>query len=222
MQTNDHSPSVHFFVMLILVTFCTQLSAQQRFRAGAVVGLTASQIDGDLSAGYNKLGLQAGLRVVSRLKMKSEASLEFLFSQRGAQSELIQNKYDYFPFAVTLNYVEVPLQWHYKDWLIEGGDDPSESYYKVGVNVGLSYARLIGTRLDDDNTWLRGVVPDYLKKDDVSVVLGFNFFINRHFGFTVRYNRSLGFMYDPRKWNPAPVSRAWNGHCLYFQTVYLL
>ena len=221
MRTYNDFQYRHFFFVLFFALFITHLSAQQRFKAGAIVGLTASQIDGDLSAGYNKLGLQAGLRVVGRLQKKTEASMEFLFSQRGAQSELVQNKYDYFPFAVTLNYVEVPLQWHYKDWLIEG-DDESENYYKVGVNAGLSYARLIGTRLDDDISWLKGVVPDYLKKNDVSLVLGFNFFINRHVGITVRYNRSLVYMYDPRKWNPAPVSRAWNGHCLYFQTVYLL
>ncbi len=196
------------------------LMAQPRFRAGAVAGLTASQIDGDLSAGYNKLGLQAGLRVIGRLTQRTEASLEFLFSQRGCQSELIKNKEDYFPFSLTLNYVEVPLQWHYKDWLIEG-DDESKNYYRVSVNAGLSYARLIGTKLDDDLAALGSVAPDFLKKNDFSFVLGLSFFANRHLGFTARYNRSIGFMYDPRDWPNPPMSRGWNGHCLYFQTVYL-
>jgi hypothetical protein len=210
-----------FLVIFMLALLPSLMEAQQRFRAGGIVGLTASQIDGDLSAGYNKLGLQAGLRVIGRLTERTDASLEFLFSQRGAQSELIKDKYDAFPFSLTLNYVEVPVQWHFKDWLVEG-EDESANFYRVGVNAGLSYARLISTKVDDETSWFNGVVPDYLHKNDFSFVLGFNFWANRHLGFTVRYNRSIGFMYNPKKWNPAPASRAWNGHCLYFQTAYLL
>lgn len=210
-----------FLLFALFLTYSSVLMAQPRFKAGGIAGLTASQIDGDLSAGYNKLGLQAGLRVIARLKEHTESSIEFLFSQRGCQSELIKNKFDNYPFSLTLNYVEVPLQWHYKDWLIEG-DDESKNFYRVSFNAGLSYARLINAKVDDENSWLSGVAPDYLKKNDFSFCLGFNFFVNRHFGFTVRYNRSIGFMYNPKNYDPAPASRAWNGHCLYFQTVYLL
>lgn len=206
----------------IIALFCTlQLAAQPRFKAGIVAGVTASQIDGDLSAGYNKLGLQGGLRVIARLHKKTEASVEFLFSQRGAQRELVKNKFGDPQYPVALNYVEVPLQWHYKDWLIEG-ENESDNYYKMSFNIGLSYGRLIGTRLKDgpENPFY-GLVPDYIKKNDFSFVIGFNFFAGKHLGFTARYNRSIGFMYDPRDWANPPYDRAWNGHCLYFQTVYL-
>lgn len=206
--------------LLFLAFFPILLLAQPRFRAGAVVGLTASQIDGDLSAGYNKIGLQGGLRVIARLKGRMETSMEILFSQRGCRNELVPNDADPNPFALTLNYVEVPLQWHYKDWLVEF-DDSKLNYYKASFNVGLSYARLISAKVDDETSWLSGVAPDYLKKNDLSFVLGFNFFANRRLGFTARWNRWLFPMYDPRDYNPAPVSRSWRGHCLYFQTVYL-
>ena len=222
MRINTALLSRHFFSFSLLLILPSMLLAQSRFRTGAVVGLTASQIDGDLSAGYNKLGLQAGLRVIGRLTERTDASLEFLFSQRGAQRELVKNKYGDPQYPITLNYVEVPVQWHYKDWLVEG-DDASNGYYKVSFNAGFSYARLIGSKLKDgeENPFF-GLVPDYLKKNDFSFVLGFNFFANRHLGFTVRYNRSIGYMYDPRDWPNPPYDRAWNGHCLYFQTVYLL
>ena len=198
------------------------MTAQQRFRAGAVLGLTASQIDGDISAGYNKLGLQAGLRVIGSLTQRTEASLEFLFSQRGAQRELVKNRYGDLLDPVTLNYVEIPLQWHYKDWLIEG-DNEFENYHKVALNAGFSYGRLIGTKLKDGvQSAYYGKIPEVLKKDDFSFVLGINFFVNRHWGFTARYNRSIGYMYDPRDFQNPPLQRAWNGHCLYFQTVYML
>ncbi len=204
-----------FLSILFLPLF---LFAQPRFRAGAVAGLTASQIDGDLSAGYNKLGFQGGLRVTGRLKERTELSMEFLFSQRGCQHELIPRDFDQFPFSLTLNYVEVPVQWHFKDWFIEY-DEEKYSYYKVSFNIGLSYARLINSKVDDDFNWLNGVAPDYLKKNDLGVVLGANFFVNRHFGFTVRWNRSLLLMYDSR--TSPRGGKSWNSHCLNFQTVYM-
>jgi len=219
----DHILKHNYYSMkkaLFLLTFLPLLlAAQPRFRAGAVAGLTASQIDGDLSAGYNKLGFQGGLRVITRLKGKTEASMEFLFSQRGCQNELIPSDFDPNPFALTLNYVEVPIQWHYKDWLVEY-DDEKLNYHKFSFNAGLSYARLISSKVDDDFNWLNSVAPDRLEKNDLSLVLGVNFFASRNFGFTVRWNRSLVLMYDSRK-HPQG-GKSWNGHCLYFQTVYLL
>jgi hypothetical protein len=208
------------YLYLVLIIILPALAAAQpRFRAGAVVGLTASQIDGDLSAGYNKLGLQGGLRVITRLKGKTEASLEFLFSQRGSQNELIPNDFDPNPFKLTLNYVEIPIQWHYKDWLIEY-DEEKYNYYKVSFNAGLSYARLINSKVDDVTLSLNNVAPDYLERNDLSIVLGANFWATRHLGFTVRWNRSLVLLYDSR--TSPQGGKSWNQHCLYFQTVYLL
>lgn len=195
-------------------------NAQQRFRAGAVAGIVASQIDGDLSAGYNKLGLQAGIRVTSLLTQKTEASMEFLFSQRGSQSELVPGEYELFPFSLRLNYVEVPVMWHYKDWLVEGPGNTE--YYKVSANVGLSYSRFISSRLKDELNALGSVAPDYLKKNDLGFNLGFSFWASPNLGFTFRFYRSVLFMYNPSDWNPAPMSKAWNLHCLNFQAVYML
>lgn len=209
-----------FLLLLFLPALLLAQRQPQRFRAGIVAGLTAAQIDGDLSAGYNKLGLQAGLRGITRLSEHTDASVEILYAQRGCQSELLKNFDNPFFFSLTLDYVEIPVQWHYKDWLIEG-DNESENYYRVSFNLGLSYARLLNTRFKDDFSALQAVAPDYLKKNDISFLIGANFMANRHVGFTVRYQRSFGYMYDPRDWDPAPAQRGWNGHALYFQGVYL-
>ncbi len=221
MRINTNLLPSNFTILFLICLFPCILMAQPRFKAGIIAGVTASQIDGDLSAGYNKLGLQGGLRVIGRLTERTDASLEFLFSQRGAQREFIQNRFGDPLYPITLNYVEIPVQWHYKDWLIEG-DDASKNFYRVSVNAGLSYARLLGSRLKDgpENPFY-GLVPDYIKQNDISFVLGVNIFVNRHLGFTVRFNRSIGYMYDPRDHKIPPYNRAWNGHCLYFQTVYL-
>jgi Outer membrane protein beta-barrel domain len=219
---NSETMKVLIQPLLLLFVFCFApafLLGQQRFRAGIILGVNASQIDGDRSAGYNKLGLQTGLRAISRLKGRTEASIEFLFSQRGCQSELVKDEFSNF-FSLTTNYLEVPVQWHYKDWLIEGeGDEPD--YYKVSFNGGFSYARLLGTKVNDDLSAIRVIAPDYLKKNDISFLLGANFFANRHLCFTFRYVRSIGFMYDPRDWNPAPAQSGWNSHSLYFQSAWM-
>lgn len=206
--------------LLAILAFPIVLLAQPRFRAGAVLGLSASQIDGDLSAGYNKLGLVTGLRTIARLKPRTEASVEILFAQRGCQNELIPGDFSPNPFALTLNYIDVPLQWHFKDWLIEYDNDKF-NYYKTSFNVGLCYSRLISAKVQDETDWLNGVAPDFLNKNDLNIVLGANFYVTRNWGFTARWMRSLMLMYDPRKHNPAPASKSWNGHNLYFQTFYL-
>lgn len=194
---------------------------EQRFGAGLIAGVTASQIDGDESAGYNKLGLQAGARGIVRLGKKTDGSVEILYSQRGAKSRFVKDRYDPSVFAIRLNYIEIPVQWHYKDWLVEG-EDGEPDWYKASFNIGLMYARYMG--LGKSNGELSGldiVALDYLKKNDVSFVVGANLMTSPHFGFTFRYFRSLFSMYDPRDYDPAPYQNSLISHGLQFQMFYL-
>ncbi len=215
----------HFFMKklpLFALLLCAglTLSAQQRFKAAIIAGVTASQINGDLSAGYNKLGLQGGLRGITRLKGRSEASIEFLFAQRGAQTELRRDQNNPFTFSHTLNYLEIPLQWHYKDWLIEE-DDERDNWYRTSFNIGFSYARFLSASSSGIAAGIRPVLDrDLLNKGDISFLLGANFMATRHIGFTFRYVRSFTKMYDPADYDPAPYSRPLIGHCLYIQSFY--
>ncbi len=195
------------------------ISAQPRFKAGIIAGLSASQINGDRSAGYNKLGLLAGLRGITRLKDREEVSIEFLYAQRGCQSTLLKDQFDPFRFSHTINYLEIPVQWHFKDWLVEYEDD-KDNFYRINFNIGLSYARLIGYTSRGEGFGIGGALP-LLKKSDISFLLGANFMASQHLGFTFRYVRSIGRMYDPRDFNPAPYQYGLNSHSLYLQTFYL-
>ncbi len=98
-----------FFTMLFALSFSAHAQRNQRFKAGILAGVTAAQIDGDASAGYNKVGLQAGLRGIVLLNQKQDASIEILFTQRGSRNEAKTPPF----FKTTLNYIEVPVQWHY-------------------------------------------------------------------------------------------------------------
>jgi hypothetical protein len=195
-----------------------QAQREQRFRAGIIAGLTASQIDGDESYGYNKLGLQAGVRAAAILNKRAESSIELLFAQRGARNELIPNNINPNNFSLTLNYVEVPLQFHYKDWFV---DDDEDGFYRVVVNGGLSYGRLINFRVSDDLSFIEVVAP-YVNKNDFNYLLGATIYANRHLGFTIRASRGIGFIYNPAKWDTPPSARKWYSHALYFQAVYML
>lgn len=211
-----------FALRLLFFTFCllpVAAFAQPRFKAAVIAGLTASQINGDRSAGYNKLGLQAGLRGLARLKDREDVSIEFLYSQRGSQSSLLKDQFDPFRFSHTINYLEIPVQWHYKDWLVEYEDD-KDNFYRVAFNIGLSYARLINYSSSGEGSGIGAALP-VLRKGDISFLLGANFMASRHLGFTFRYVRSFSRMYDPNDFNPAPYQYSLNSHCLYFQTFYL-
>jgi len=193
-----------------------QAQRQQRFKAGILVGLTAAQIDGDASAGYNKVGLQAGLRGIVLLNQKQDASIELLFTQRGSRNEAKTPPF----FKTTLNYIEVPVQWHYHDWPANGdADDPD--FYRVHFNAGLSYARLLGYQDDSDGS-VAGITPalEDLNANSFCFLVGASFFVNRHFGFTFRYHRALNTLYKPGKpgTNFAYTLRE---HFLAFQTLYI-
>jgi hypothetical protein len=216
-----------FFFSLLLAAFLTNnLSAQRRFSAAAEVGFTASQLDGDLSAGYNKPGVMAGIRSIVNLREKTHASIGFLFAQRGAQDELSQANPNV--YSVTLNYLEVPVMMHYADWKVENGED---SYYRAFISGGFSYGRLISTKLKDSGSFAQKVVKptnppagkdNYLNDHDLSLNLGASLFFTRSLGLSFRWMRSATFVYNPKKWDPAPLQRGWNAHSLSFSLMYRL
>jgi Outer membrane protein beta-barrel domain len=215
------------FFTLLCCLICFGALAQtttRRFGAALEAGLTASQLDGDLAAGYSKLGLMAGVRSMIYLQPKTHLSVGFLFAQRGAQDELRQTDPDI--YSITLNYLEVPIMYHYSDWLVQDGDD---SYYKANIGAGVSYGRLIGAKLKDTGSFAQLVVnptnppagkDNYLNDQDLSLTIGGNIFFKRNLGFGFRWMRSVTFVYNPRKWDSPPLPSGWNAHSLTFSLVY--
>jgi Outer membrane protein beta-barrel domain len=215
------------FLFLFCCLMCACASAQRRFSAAAELGFTASQLDGDLSAGYNKLGSMAGLRGIINLKKKTQASIGFVFAQRGAQDEISETDPDV--YSITLNYVEMPILFHYADWEVKDGD---ETYYRAYVSGGFSYGRLLGTRLKDTGIFAKSVIEpvnpppgrsNYLNDHDLSINIGASIFFTRRLGASFKWMRSATFVYNPKKWDPAHLpQRGWNAHSLSFSLMYTL
>lgn len=180
--------------LFIFISFIiTNNFAQQRFKAGINVGLTAAQINGDESADFNKLGLTAGVRAYTILSPKSDILIEILFSQRGSRTKVI-NGTTVPQKIINLNYIEVPLIYTIKDWY---QDD--EDYYKMHFQAGLSYGRLFGSEFT--NTALEVTQP-FLRENDFSWLAGITFHTNAHVGFYARYTRSINLLFRNEADNP--------------------
>lgn len=105
------------------------------FKAHIVAGITAAQIDGDNSLGFNKPGLTAGLKVEFPFAKQVTGNLGLFYSMRGSQGKFFSSSVDY--LKIHLNYVDVPFTVHVKDWFTD------EAFYKVEAYAGIVYGRLI-------------------------------------------------------------------------------
>ncbi len=195
-----------FFLSLIFLASINFISAQ-KFGGSLILGFNASQIDGDRLAGYDKLGLNAGIGINYDLNDPWQINIDFLFSQRGSQSGLIPDKYE--PLRkITLNYLELPVYVSYQDWFIEEGD-----YYKIQGFAGLSFGRLFNVKngLNDSDFDEENFI-----KNDLSYLLGAKFYFNKHVGISGRYTRSLFRMYR----HPDDGSKSLLGYFLNFGFIY--
>ncbi len=191
---------------LILLATATA-DAQQRFKAGVLFGLNASQIYGDDIGGYNKLGLQGGLRGITVLDEKKEVAVELLYSQRGSYQK--DSPFGG-PLKIGLQYVEIPVVFTYKDWL-----DEETGFYKIQASGGLSFGRLLkasaeGSKFDD--------ITDEFQRNDISVTIGAEYFTRENFAFGLRWSRSLNRLYNNKK---DPGRNSLVGYFLSFRSLYV-
>ena len=204
---------VIYFVLLFSMVTGTQLTAQNRFKAGLVAGINVSQIRGDRTGGFNKFGLVGGVRAITVLKDKMDVSMELLFSQRGSRSNKDEQEIRGVFVNIDLNYIEVPVLFNFKDWYIEDGN-----FYRVQASGGFAYSRLI-------NASASGVSNDHIDEvdnfnnSDISLVLGAEYFVSPKFSISARWGTSLNLLFDNEKYNPNKMGL--RGHFLSFRTNYL-
>ncbi len=191
-----------------------QTEAQEQiFKAGIIFGMNASQLDGDRSAGYFKLGLVAGLNGVVLLSERIEINIEMLYSERGSRNTFNDDN-STIPFKISTNFIEIPVIFNFKDWLDEDG------YYKLYFHTGIAYARLINAKVEDESpvSNLSQAVDDF-NKNDLSFLFGVTFYTGPHLAFTFRWSRSFGALYFNDILN-APVPSLQN-HTISLRTLYM-
>lgn len=193
-----------YILCLFFTASCSCISGQT-FRAALIAGVNASQINGDLIAGFDKLGIQGGLKVVGDIRERLEASVELLYSERGsrASGRFVD------PFSIRINYVEIPLTLAYKDWI-------REDHYRMRFEGGLSIGRLLKAE-QEDVTGTREL--DEFKDTDISWLVGATFFSNEQLAFSGRYTQSLNFLLSQNL--PTGFTRM-RGFFLTFRIMYFL
>lgn len=126
-----------FIFLLILVLFLVQSLDAQRFLGALAFGSNLTQVDGDEVYGFKKLGFNMGVAAFLPIQQKWFVSLEVAFSQKGA--------YQKYPweadpskslpyYNLRLNYVEVPILFHFED----------KQFAMLGT--GISINRLVGVK----------------------------------------------------------------------------
>jgi len=184
------------FLALGLMTW-TDVQAQ-RFSAGLVAGLNASQIDGDELAGFDKVGLTGGIKTTMEFESVWRMNMEFLYSERGSRPDIFNPEYDP-DIEISLKYIEIPVYISLGDWWQEEG-----KYYKVSAQAGLSYGRLLDAKTTDyyhsSEEAYDKLVP-YFSENDLSWMLGATIRLSKQWGITARYTSGIIPLLDPEKNN---------------------
>ncbi len=170
----------------------------QRFDGGVIIGVNASQLDGDFSAGYNKKGVNLGLRGITYFDDRWKMTIDLLYSQRGAvtsESETLKER------RCSLDYLEVPVQIQFCDWEKQTAD--GKKYAKVNFGAGLVYSRLFKTTPNENFSHLAAV--DYFSKDDFAYTISSSFYVDYFWGFTFRYTKSINAIFDASDYPNVPA-----------------
>jgi hypothetical protein len=165
-----------YILTFILLLFCQSIQSQT-FHGGFFAGISASQVDGDSYAGYNKAGAVAGVFISTRLYANLGARLEFRYAARGAKNKTSDDNTGLYQLG--LHYIDIPVMLTY-------------SVKKIGeVKIGLIPGYLFSARGEDDN----GKLPDdYLvefNKFDLGSLIGISINLMPKIALDFNYSYSI-------------------------------
>lgn len=121
-----------FASLLAISQAATAQTTTPTFRGGITGGVVASQVSGDNSAGFNKLGLYVGPFANFNLREKLLFQMEISYIQKGSRENPTEEN-NYYSYRLKLDYIELPFMFRY-------------SYSdKLDFEVGLAYSVLIRT-----------------------------------------------------------------------------
>ncbi len=185
-------------VIIISIVSIRALSyAQQplRFGSGFFFGLDLAQIDGDDMQGFDKKGINFGLRGMAYVLPKLEVHAELAYSQRGSRSKEF-NISQHLGRRLTTDYASTSLLLAINDWF-----EPIKEFYRLQLIGGVSLGRIVRYDTYDafvfDNRKVNFTeLTPYYNLTDFSMVLGANIKLTQKIGLSFRYNRSFNNLLD--------------------------
>ncbi len=114
---------MHKFLFITALLLIGISCYAQEFRAGPLLGMSFSQVDGDNYAGYNKVGLHLGGFVSRHINDRWEAQLDISYMQKGSREAPNPKEGKYDDYKIHLSYIQFPLvaRYRYKQFSAEGG-----------------------------------------------------------------------------------------------------
>lgn len=184
-------------ILLVYSLYAGKSAAQSplRFGTGVFAGLNLAQVDGDDMQGYDKPGVNFGIRGITYILPAFEFHTELSYSQRGSQSkgfgrDLFKGR------QMVLDYGTITGLLSVSDWF-----DPIKEFYRIQIQGGVSYGRLIKSETQDVVHNDARIIPfdeiaPFFNSSDLSMVLGANIKFTEHIGLSLRYNRSISLLFD--------------------------
>lgn len=172
------------FIFLILYT----QTFAQRFRGGISAGLVTTDVGGDDPRDYDndfhKAGFVFGGFVTTPINEKSSLQFELNVIQKGTLQSADSNGIGYYKLA--LDYLEIPvifkrrLNLNFSKRKVNGFD----------IQAGVSVGKIFQSTIEGDNIAQN---PDmgFLKKTDLSILMGIDYEFSDHFNFCLRYSNSV-------------------------------
>lgn len=147
----------------------------QNFGAQLVMGTNFSQVDGDQYAGYNKVGLNAGVAVNRQVKDQWLIQMELLYSGKGSRK--MTSEEDMQIFALRYRYLEIPILGVY------------EFKEKIKLHAGPSIGFNISAEFDDGREWMPASPP--LLPYEAAGHIGAEYQFADNWAFSARHSMSL-------------------------------
>jgi hypothetical protein len=163
-------------ILFLLIPAFIPIQAQP-FHGGILAGFTASQVDGDSYAGFDKAGIQAGVFVSTALSPVIDTRLEIRYTMRGARNNSTPDNTGM--YRLTLNYIDLPVLLSVK-------------VKNLGtVEAGLVPGYLFAASGRDDNGRMPNASLAEFKKFDLDTRIGLNIFLTEKIAVNLHYSYSL-------------------------------
>jgi opacity protein-like surface antigen len=165
---------LQLFFLLISVSIA---GLSQHFHGGIVAGFTASQVDGDSYAGYNKPGLLGGVFISTSLTPIIDARFEIKYASRGARNPASDDNTG--AYRLGLQYIDMPI--------VLSARIKQLGFIELGVVPGYLFA----IRGEKDDGILTEADKAAYRKFDLGTLVGANINISKKITLNLRYSYSI-------------------------------